>query len=278
MSCGFHRETRVSTGSRLAGGVARFEMSRIPRSDMWSVRGIGVAVIVSTSTLARSALSRSFTSTPNRCSSSTTSRPRFAKWMSLCASRWVPITMSTLLRASPSITSRSSAAEEKRESARIVKGNSENRAVKLRRCCSASTVVGTSTATWKPASTALKAARIAISVLPKPTSPQSSRSIGLAACMSALIASLAVSWSGVSSKGNDSSKARCQGVSAGKAIPGRSDRRAWSWIMSAAMSATACCTAAFWRAQSVPPIFASFGASFVPPTYFCTSSMQAAGT
>ena len=37
---------------------------------MCSVRGIGVAVIVSTSTVARSALSRSFTSTPNRCSSS----------------------------------------------------------------------------------------------------------------------------------------------------------------------------------------------------------------
>ena len=45
-------------------------MSRTPNSDRCSVRGMGVAVIVSTSTVCRSALSRSFTSTPNRCSSS----------------------------------------------------------------------------------------------------------------------------------------------------------------------------------------------------------------
>ena len=48
--------------------------------------------------------------------------------------------------------------------------------------------------------------------------------------------------------------------------------------MSAAMSATACSTAAFCLAQAAPPILASLGASFVPPTYFCTSSMHEAGT
>ena len=46
---------------------------------MCSVRGIGVAVIVSTSTVGRSAFSRSFTSTPNRCSSSMITRPRLWK-------------------------------------------------------------------------------------------------------------------------------------------------------------------------------------------------------
>ena len=61
-------------------------------------------------------------------------------------------------------------------------------------------------------------------------------------------------------------------------MPGRLARVACSRIMSAAMSATARSTAAFCFAQSVPPIFASFGASFVPPTYFCTSSMHEAGT
>ena len=96
--------------------------------------------------------------------------------------------------------------------------------------------------------------------------------------MSPRIASTAVSWSGVSSNGNDSSKVRCQGVSGGNAMPGRSARRACNWIMSAAMSATACCTASFCFAQSVPPTFASFGASFEPPTYFWTSSMHEAGT
>ena len=46
------------------------------------------------------------------------------------------------------------------------------------RCCCARSVVGASTATCLPACTATKAARIATSVLPKPTSPQTMRSIG----------------------------------------------------------------------------------------------------
>ncbi len=37
-------------GRRSSGGVVMFEMSRMPASDMCSVRGIGVAVSVSTST------------------------------------------------------------------------------------------------------------------------------------------------------------------------------------------------------------------------------------
>ena len=52
------------------------DMSRMPASDMFSVRGIGVAVIVSTSTRLRICLMRSLCATPKRCSSSTTSRPR----------------------------------------------------------------------------------------------------------------------------------------------------------------------------------------------------------
>ena len=50
---------RVSMASRSSGGVSRFEMSRMPSSDRCSVRGIGVAVSVSTSTVARSVFSRS---------------------------------------------------------------------------------------------------------------------------------------------------------------------------------------------------------------------------
>ncbi len=48
----------------------------MPTSDMFRVRGIGVAVIVSTSTRVRICLMRSLWATPKRCSSSTTSRPR----------------------------------------------------------------------------------------------------------------------------------------------------------------------------------------------------------
>ena len=56
-----------------------------------------------------------------------------------------------------------------------------------------SSVVGTSTATCLPSITALNAARTAISVLPKPTSPQISRSIGTGFSMSAFTSSIAVS-------------------------------------------------------------------------------------
>ena len=52
------------------------DMSRIPTSDMFNVRGMGVAVIVSTSTRLRICLMRSLCATPKRCSSSTTRRPR----------------------------------------------------------------------------------------------------------------------------------------------------------------------------------------------------------
>ena len=68
--------TLVWIDSRSFGGVSMIDMSRMPTSDMFSVRGIGVAVIVSTSTFLRICLMRSLCATPNRCSSSTTSRPR----------------------------------------------------------------------------------------------------------------------------------------------------------------------------------------------------------
>ena len=61
---------------------------------MCSVRGMGVAVSVSTSTVVRSVFSRSLTSTPNRCSSSMITSPRLQNFTSCDASRCVPITMS----------------------------------------------------------------------------------------------------------------------------------------------------------------------------------------
>ena len=67
--------TNVSTGSRSSGGVAMVEISRIPVTAISSVRGIGVADMLSTSTEVRSALTCSLCSTPNRCSSSTMSSP-----------------------------------------------------------------------------------------------------------------------------------------------------------------------------------------------------------
>ena len=70
------------------------ERSRTPVSASCSVRGIGVAVSVSTCTSARSALSFSLCATPKCCSSSTTSRPRSLNVTPLPSSAWVPMTMS----------------------------------------------------------------------------------------------------------------------------------------------------------------------------------------
>ncbi len=63
-------------------------------------------------------------------------------------------------------TSRCSFAVRKRESVSMRTGKPASRSAKLRRCCSARIVVGTSTATCLPSCTALKAARMAISVFP----------------------------------------------------------------------------------------------------------------
>ena len=68
--------TTVWIASRSLGGVSITDMSRSPTRDIFRVRGIGVAVIDSTSTLRLISFSRSLCVTPKRCSSSTMSSPR----------------------------------------------------------------------------------------------------------------------------------------------------------------------------------------------------------
>ena len=81
---------------------------------MFSVRGIGVALIVSTSTFFFICLIFSLCATPKRCSSSTTSRPRSRNSTSLDSSRCVPTMMSTLPAARSVSVSVCSAFERKR--------------------------------------------------------------------------------------------------------------------------------------------------------------------
>ncbi len=57
----------------------------------------------------------------------------------------------------------------------------------VRACCAASTSVGASSAAWPPASTTCSIARTDTTVLPEPTSPCSSRCIGLCAASSVAI-------------------------------------------------------------------------------------------
>jgi hypothetical protein len=97
--------TLVWIERRSFGGVSMIDMSRMPTSDMFSVRGIGVAVIVRTSTFLRICLMRSLCATPNRCSSSTTSSPRSLKMTSFDSNRCVPTMMSILPEARPASAS-----------------------------------------------------------------------------------------------------------------------------------------------------------------------------
>ena len=107
------------------------------------------------------------------------------------------MTTSTEPSASPAITSRASALVRNRLSMVDPHGKAGEALRKVWKCWLASSVVGTSTAACLPSCTALKTARIATSVLPNPTSPQTSRSIGRGSSMSALTSSMAWAWSAV---------------------------------------------------------------------------------
>jgi hypothetical protein len=101
---------------RLALGRRRVEQGevRMPVRLISSVRGMGVADRVRTSTSAFSCFIASLWVTPKRCSSSTTSRPSFGMVMSLPSRRWVPMTTSTSPACTPLITARAWASVRKR--------------------------------------------------------------------------------------------------------------------------------------------------------------------
>ena len=185
---------------------------------------MGLAVRVRTSTPSAMALIDSLWLTPKRCSSSTTSSPSFLKVTSSPSSRWVPTTTSTEPSARPFSTAFAWAGVRNRLSISTLRGNGAYRSAKVWACWLARSVVGTRTAAWYPSWTALNTARMATSVLPNPTSPQTSRSMGWGRSMSALTSSMARSWSEVSMKGNDDSSSACQGVSGPKAWPVTSRR------------------------------------------------------
>ncbi|CNI75983.1 Uncharacterised protein [Mycobacterium tuberculosis] len=123
--------TKVSTGWRSSGAVAKVEVSRIPVSDISRVRGIGVALMASTSTLVRICLSFSLCSTPKRCSSSIMTRPRSLNTTLSERMRCVPITTSTAPDAISSVIWRVSFAFWKRESTRIFTGKPEKRSLNV---------------------------------------------------------------------------------------------------------------------------------------------------
>ncbi len=86
--------------------------------------------------------------------------------------------------------------------------------------------MGTSISVCLPFTATAKAARTATSVLPNPTSPQTSRSIGRGASRSSFTASIAVRWSSVSRYGNSASSRSSHSFSSSYATPGACCRRA----------------------------------------------------
>ena len=127
------------------------------------------------------------------------------------------------------------------DSSAIFTGQSANRSLKVWKCCSASSVVGHRITTCLLSATAANVARNATSVLPKPTSPHTRRSIGLPDAMSVITASIAAAWSTVSSKPKPSANASRSCCRMEKEWPRRAARFAYSDSNSAAVSRT-------WRA------------------------------
>ena len=168
------------------------ENSLKPSIAIPKVLGIGVAVSVKMSTSARSALRASFWRTPKRCSSSTITNPKFANCVSLESSLWVPIMMSASPLAMASKAALISFVVLKRDNSTMRTGQSAKRSFQVATCCSASRVVGAKIATCLPPITATKLARKATSVFPKPTSPQTKRSIGVPLVISPITAAMAL--------------------------------------------------------------------------------------
>ena len=199
----------------------------MPAIARFSVRGIGVAVSVSTSTSRRSCFSRSLAATPNRCSSSTTTRPRSLKRDVLAdSSRCVPMTTSTLPSREPGDAWRPGPSPEtNRDSIRTSSGKAANRWPNVAWCCARE-------------HGRRHEHRDLLAVLRGlERGPQ--RDLGLAVAdvaddepvhrhgrsMSALTSAVARSWSSVSSYGNDASISDCHGVSRRRPGPSALDAR-----------------------------------------------------
>ena len=174
----------VRTGWRRAGGVASTLSSCSPPSAACRVRGMGVAVSVSACTSRfRPPMARrrsiAFWRMPKRCSSSITTSPRPGEPHRPCRrASGCRSPRRSVRRRAPARTCRASSAGVSRDSAATRMRSGARRRRNVSRCWRTSTVVGATTATCPPASATAAAARSATSVLPKPTSPHSSRSIG----------------------------------------------------------------------------------------------------
>ncbi len=219
--CGLSRAgtTWVAMGERPAGSWSRTEVSRSPKTVIATVRGMGVAVMTSRwggcLPLPRRA---SRCSTPKRCCSSTTTRPR--SWKRTLSS--IRACVPTTTPASPVARSRrawrrAAAPMEPVSRTTLVAcsappsmppcARSPIISVMERWCCWARTSVGASMAACPPASTTASMARRATIVLPLPTSPWRRRCMGWSVARSSKISLETVRWPSVRVNGRRASNA-----------------------------------------------------------------------
>jgi len=245
---------------------------------MWSVLGIGVAVIVSTSTLFLYSFICSFAFTPNLCSSSIINNPKFLNFTSLLKTLCVPTKISISPSSNFLIISFCSFGVLKRFKISTLIGYSCILSLNSSYCCCASIVVGAKYTTCFWSITALKAALIATSVFPYPTSPHNNLSIGLGFSISFFTSDMQRSWSSVSEYGKLSSNSFCQTVSFEKAYPCIFCLLAYNCINSSATSLKFFFTFSFVLSHSFDPNLFNLGPTFSEPTYLRILSKALVGT
>ena len=193
----------VRIAIRPSGAVRRVDTSRSAYRTWPRVRGIGVAVMSRTC----GAPFRAFASraprcsTPNRCCSSTTASARSANATASWSIAWVPTTTRACPVASASYALVRPFAPSEPVSRITSIPRSSSSPPTTSRCCRARRSVGASSAACRPSSAAAASAQAATAVLPEPTSPWTSRSIGTSRARSSRISSRVRTWSGVSEIG-----------------------------------------------------------------------------
>ena len=197
------RRMPVRIAIRPSGAVRRVDTSRSAYRTWPRVRGIGVAVMSRTC----GAPFRAFASraprcsTPNRCCSSTTASARSANATASWSIAWVPTTTRAcpVARASYALVRPFAPSEPVSRITSIPRSSSSPPTTS--RCCRARRSVGASSAACRPSSAAAASAQAATAVLPEPTSPWTSRSIGTSRARSSRTSSRVRAWSGVSEIG-----------------------------------------------------------------------------
>ena len=233
---------------------------------MASVRGMGVAVMISwcgrRPCLSPFSESLRRCCTPKRCCSSTMTSARAAKSMPSWNSAWVPTTTRTFPPAIASSALRRVRAVCEPDTRATVSPSGANQSCRVRQCCSASSSVGAIRAACRPLPAARAAAAAATTVLPQPTSPCSSRTIGTPVARSSCASRSARDWARVRANGSASrnrrdSPAPSASAQAGSVFSARFLSLSVRWCASSSSNASRRC--AGWRPAASSASCASRG-------------------